>query len=251
MPKIGYHPPPELVAPRELLGCVQAADHEGFSLGACSSAFTWPWLGAVLGATDLPFGVTVTSGTANDAATLAAPAATLSQIYPGRLWLAFGGKVREPKALAAALRAAWSGETGEGGLNSRPGNPPPLLSAAHDADAARNAGSWADGLFAVTRADCGHEAVIRAFREGGGEGKSVFLLVRLSWAESEEEAKRNAHAAGAEGARVSSDFSQHLEWLAEDAALGCSALYLWNVGPNQHDFIHCFGRKVLPAIAPV
>ena len=48
--------------------------------------------------------------------------------------------------------------------------------------------------------------------------------------------------------RVSSDPARHAAWLAEDIALGFSALYLHNVGRNQEAFIETFATRVLPQL---
>jgi coenzyme F420-dependent glucose-6-phosphate dehydrogenase len=123
------------------------------------------------------------------------------------------------------------------------------------------------------------QKMIAAFREGGGEGKPLFLQVALSYAKSEDEAIRAAHRewrqAGLdsrqladlrtpeefdracarvtpddvrEKLRVSSDVSRHVEWLSKDVELGFEAIYLHNVGRNRDEFVDTFAAHVLPAL---
>ncbi len=47
--------------------------------------------------------------------------------------------------------------------------------------------------------------------------------------------------------RVSSDLSQHVDWIARDLDLGADRVYLQNVGPDMRQFIEVFGNRVLPA----
>jgi coenzyme F420-dependent glucose-6-phosphate dehydrogenase len=54
----------------------------------------WSWLGAALQATALPFGVISAPGYRYQPAILAQAAATLCEMYPGRLWLALGSGQR-------------------------------------------------------------------------------------------------------------------------------------------------------------
>ena len=66
------------------------------ALGAAQgqSGFAWSWLGAALQATRLPFGVISAPGYRYHPAILAQAAATLCEMFPGRLWLALGSGQR-------------------------------------------------------------------------------------------------------------------------------------------------------------
>ena len=118
--------------------------------------------------------------------------------------------------------------------------------------------------------------VIDAFRDGGGEGKPVFVQVHLSWAEDEEEALAIAHdqwRTNVFGAELAWDLelpaqfdaaAQHVRartscavrfWCRpisgsiasgsiEIAELGVDGLYLHHVGPEQQRFIDVFGERV-------
>jgi hypothetical protein len=113
----------------------------------------------------------------------------------------------------------------------------------------------------------------------GSDGHKV-LQVHLSWAASEEEALRIAHDQWrtnvfepplcwdletpeafdvasrfvrpedvASKVLVSSDLSQHVEWLRELAALGFDDIALHHVGQDLDPFIDAFGAHVLPELA--
>jgi hypothetical protein len=121
--------------------------------------------------------------------------------------------------------------------------------------------------------------MIDAFREGGGEGKPIALQVHLSWAPSDDEARRIAHdqwrtnvfspplcwdlatveqfdeaakhvrPEDLDGAvLISSDLARHVQWLSELSALGFDAIYLHHVGQEQRAFIDAFGSEVLPRL---
>lgn len=44
--------------------------------------------------------------------------------------------------------------------------------------------------------------------------------------------------------RISSDIERHLDWIAEDVAMGFDEIYLHNVGRNQLAFIETFGAHI-------
>src|SRR4029453_5878462 len=54
------------------------------------SGFAWSFLGAALQATALPFGVVNAPGQRYHPAIIAQAAATLAELFPGRLWVALG-----------------------------------------------------------------------------------------------------------------------------------------------------------------
>ena len=102
MPRIGFHCSHEQIPPRELLAAVRHAEQAGFAAAMSSdhfspwserqgeSGFAWSFLGAALEATSLPFGVVNAPGQRYHPAIVAQAAASLSQMYPGRLWVALG-----------------------------------------------------------------------------------------------------------------------------------------------------------------
>ena len=119
--------------------------------------------------------------------------------------------------------------------------------------------------------------MIDAFREGGGEGKPVYLKVQLSFDTDMARATQGAHqqwrnnifassllsdirspagfdAAGvvvrpedmSAAVRISDSTDQHLEWMSADIQAGVTQLYLHNVNLSQQNFIEVFGEKVIP-----
>jgi coenzyme F420-dependent glucose-6-phosphate dehydrogenase len=233
MARIGFHASHEQFAPSELLRLVREAEAAGFDCAMSSdhfrpwgpaqgqSGFAWSWLGAALQATDLPFGVISAPGYRYHPAILAQAAATLCEMYPGRLWLTLGSGQRLNEDLtgvawpekaernarlrecADIIRALLRGETVthhgrvtliDGQLYSLPKTPPLLLGAAVSEASAEFVGGWADGLLTVSAKPDQVRKVVEAFRRGGGEGKPLFLQVTLNWAPTEEEALQGAHA---------------------------------------------------------
>jgi probable non-F420 flavinoid oxidoreductase len=231
-PQIGYHASHEQLPPSALLRCVVAAEAAGFQAAMCSdhfapwsgrqghSGFAWSWLGAALQATQLGFGVVNAPGQRYHPAIVAQAAATLSELFPGRFWLALGSgeasnehitgdrwpakgerRARLGEAVAV-IRALLAGETvshdglvkvDRARLWTLPEEPPQLIGAAVSADTAAWVGGWADGLVTLNQPRDRLRALIDAFRAGGGEGKPMYLQVHLSWAADEEEALAVAH----------------------------------------------------------
>jgi probable non-F420 flavinoid oxidoreductase len=317
---VGYHASHEQLAPSELLDCVVAAEAAGFQAAMCSdhfapwsprqghSGFAWSWLGAALQATRLSLGVVNAPGQRYHPAIVAQAAATLSEMFPGRFWLALGsgeasnehitGDRWPPKAERRArlgeavevIRALLAGETvthhglvqvDRARLWTLPERPPMLVAAAISPETAAWAGGWADGLVTLNQPQERLRAVVDAFREGGGDGKPLFLQVHLSWAPDEQAALAVAHDQWAsnvfdpvlamelalpeqfeaaarhvtpEDVRsavlVSADLGRHTAWLAAYAELGFDRIYLHEVGQGEHQrpFIDAFGSKVIPAL---
>lgn len=102
MTRIGYHASHEQFPPSLLLTQVQQAQAAGFDSAMCSDHFhpwneaqgqsghAWSWLGAALQATSLPMGTVCAPGQRYHPAVIAQAAATLAEMYPGRLWVALG-----------------------------------------------------------------------------------------------------------------------------------------------------------------
>ncbi|MFC6775336.1 LLM class flavin-dependent oxidoreductase [Methylobacterium gregans] len=106
MARIGYHVSHEQHAPSSLLRYVGVAEAAGFVCAMSSEHFkpwsnaqghsgnAWSWLGAALARTQLPFGIITAPGYRHHPAVLAQSAATLSEMFPRRLWLALGSGQR-------------------------------------------------------------------------------------------------------------------------------------------------------------
>jgi probable non-F420 flavinoid oxidoreductase len=232
VPVIGLHCSHEQIPPSRLLAHLRDAEAAGFRAAMSSdhfspwserqgeSGFAWSFLGAALEATELPFGVVNAPGQRYHPAIVAQAAATLCELFPGRLWVALGtgeasnehitGDGWPAKAKRTArlrecvdvMRALFAGEVVDheglvrvdrARLWTLPAEPPPLIGAAVTPDTARWCGDWADGLVTINQPRETLERVIEAFREGGGEGRPIHLQVHLSWAGDEDEALRIAH----------------------------------------------------------
>jgi probable non-F420 flavinoid oxidoreductase len=232
MSRIGIHCSHEQVPPGELLAAVRHAEQAGFDAAMSSdhfspwserqgeSGFAWSFLGAALEATSLPFGVVNAPGQRYHPAIVAQAAASLGQMYPGRLWVALGtgeasnehitgerwpskternARLRE---CVDVIRALFAGEVVDhhgrvvvdrARLWTLPPEPPPLIGAAVSVETAAWVGEWADGLVTVNQPREQLERVIAAFRAGGGDGKRLAVQIHLSWAPDEDSALEIAH----------------------------------------------------------
>jgi probable non-F420 flavinoid oxidoreductase len=233
MPLIGYHASHEEMPPSELLRCVAAAEAAGFAAAMCSdhlapwslrqghSGHSWSWLGAALARTGLTLGVVTSPVGRQHPAVVAQAAATLTEMFPGRFWMALGsgealnesvtGDPWPPKPVrdarldeaAGAIRRLLDGETvthdglvrlESARVHSLPARPPPLFAAAASPATARRVAAWADGIVTFNRPPDTLRQVVGAWREAGGRGPAV-LQVHLSYAPTREEALRAAHHA--------------------------------------------------------
>lgn len=231
MTLLGYHASHEQFAPSELLKYVQHAEAAGFECAKSSdhfhpwskrqghSGFAWSWLGAVMQASTLPFGMISAPGYRYHPAILAQAAATIAEMFPDRLWLALGSGEAINEAITGlpwpekaernarllecvdVIRALFAGETVthrgklqviEARLYTLPAKTPPLFGAAVSVETAAWVGQWADGLLTTGGDIAGVKKVIRAFRDNGGEGKPVHVQHALSWAQTEAEAVQQA-----------------------------------------------------------
>lgn len=317
---IGFHASHEQMPPSALLAAVQAAEAAGFQAAMCSdhlapwsvrqghSGHAWTWLGAALASTSLPFGVVTAPGQRYHPAVIAQAIATLGEMFPGRFWAALGSgealnehvtgepwpskKIRDARWMecASIITSLLSGEVvshhghvtvDRARVWVQPSARPPVIGAAVSAATAGLVGGWADGLITVNQPLETLRKVLGAFREGGGEGKPVYLQVHLSWEQDEDAAVRTAHDqwrsnvfppalsweletpeqfdAAAEFVRpddvlgsvlTSADLGRHIGWLSEFTELGFDGLFLHHVGQQQDRFIEAFGHEVLPALAP-
>jgi probable non-F420 flavinoid oxidoreductase len=230
-PRIGYHASHEQFTPADLLGLVQMAESAGFECLKCSdhfqpwserqgqSASAWPWLGAAMQATTLPFGIISAPGYRYHPAILAQSIATIASLFEQRLWVALGSGEAINEAITGqawpeksernarllecieVIRRLLDGETVthrgritvvEAKLYSRPRNRVPLYGAAVTEETARLLAPQVDGLLTTGGDPETAGKVVSAFREAGGAGKPVILQSALCWGRTYDEAMGEA-----------------------------------------------------------
>jgi probable non-F420 flavinoid oxidoreductase len=317
--QIAFHASHEQWPPSALLKYVRRAEQSGFAAGMCSdhfnpwieeqgqSGFAWSWLGAALATTNWSFGTVCAPGQRYHPAIIAQAAATLAEMFPGRFWLALGsgenlnesitGEPWPPKQqrndrlkeCVDIMRALWSGEVVnhngfvhvvDAKLYTRPAQPPKIIGAALSEETARWMGAWADGMITAGRDAVDLRKIVLAFREGGGEGKPVFLQAALSFGRTEEQSLAEAdrewrhsvlnseqiadlpspwafNAATRRATpeqvrarlRVSADVRRHIDWLHQDMETGFNVVYVHQVARDMERFIDVFASEVLPRFA--
>ncbi|HMQ31191.1 MAG TPA: TIGR03885 family FMN-dependent LLM class oxidoreductase [Chloroflexaceae bacterium] len=234
MATIGYHASHEQWRPSELLRFVRAAEEAGFAAAMCSdhfhpwserqaqSGFAWSWLGAAMGATALGhFGLVNAPGQRYHPAIIAQAAATLDELFPGRLWVAMGSGQALNEHITGArwpskaernqrlrdsvevIRRLWTGETvsfegpfftvDEARLYTTPRVTPRIIAAALSPETAGWAAEWADGMITTVQPRERMRAIVQAFRDGGGADKPLFLQAQHSYARDEAVALAGAH----------------------------------------------------------
>jgi probable non-F420 flavinoid oxidoreductase len=315
---VGFHASHEQLTPNALLRAVRQAEEAGFDAAMCSdhlapwstaqghSGHAWTWLGAALQATSVPFGVVTAPGQRYHPVIAAHAIATLGELFPGRFWAALGSgeainehvtgdrwpdkATRDRRLLECVeiIRALLRGEevshdglvtVDRARLWDVPAHPPMLVGAAVSSTTARTVGGWADALITINQPVDVLREVVDAFRQGGGEGKPIYLQVHLSWAEDDASAEAIAYeqwrtnvfgttlawnlelpeqfdeagryvqpADVRDVVLVSADLDRHLAWLHEYVDLGVDGLYLHHVGQSQDAFIEAFAAKVLPGL---
>jgi coenzyme F420-dependent glucose-6-phosphate dehydrogenase len=229
--RIGYHASHEQFPPSELLGLVKLAEAAGFDAAMASdhispfslrqgeSGFVWSWLGAALETTKLSFGTVNAPGQRYHPAIVAQAIATLAQMYPGRVWTAFGSgqfinehvtgsgwpteeeRDERLRECAQIIRRLLAGETvdheglvsvKQAKLYSRPDIAPLILGAAVTPETASFVASWADGMITVAQPKDELAKVVSAFRAGGGQEKPMFLQAQVSYDSTYEAALEGA-----------------------------------------------------------
>lgn len=313
---IGYHASHEQFTPSSLLQWAQMAEAAGFGAVHSSdhfnpwserqgqSGFSFAWLGAAMQATSLPFGMVCTPGYRNHPALVAQAIATYGELFPGRFWISLGSgqalnesitgekwpikKERDErlKECITLIRKLLAGETvthygrvnvEQARLYTLPKQIPLLMGAAITEETARLMGGWADGMITIHKPYAELKKMVTAFREGGGEGKPIYLKVQLSYAHTYEAALQGAYDQWRNNifpssvlgdlttvaqfdalgefvqpdelknmVRISEDLDQHAAWIEEDISLGFEKIILHNVNREQELFIKDFGRAVLP-----
>jgi alkanesulfonate monooxygenase SsuD/methylene tetrahydromethanopterin reductase-like flavin-dependent oxidoreductase (luciferase family) len=165
-------------------------------------------------------------------------------------------------------------------LYSRPPTPPLLVGAALTAETAHWLGGWADALITVAGERDAMRRVIDAFRQGGGEGKPIFLQAVLAFGDDDAHSARIAYDQWRQAAlsptqladiatarefdratdaatpgevvpklRVSADIERQIAWLMDDLAMGFTRVYVHNLARDHSRFFDACGMRLLPSVA--
>lgn len=315
--KIGYKLSSEKYPPLDLVRFAKQAEDSGFDFAMISdhfhpwtsregnSPFVWSTIGGISQATErLPLATGVTCPTFRiHPAIIAQAAATAAAMMPGRFILGVGsgenlsehilGDEWPPTPtrldmLAEAvdiIRTLWNDEEGmqdydgyyynieNAKIYTKPEKIPPIFIAAEGEMACKLAGKQGDGLIAQS----GKENITKKFKQSGGEGKPCYGEATVCWAESEEEAKRQAYEIWpikANTVQLNADlqtpshFQQLGEIVNEDIVAekmvcsreaqdfiaeietyqkaGFDHVCLNHVGENQHEFLEFCEKEILP-----
>lgn len=233
--EIGYHASQEQFAPSELIKFAACAEAAGFDLTMSAdhlnpwsatqgqSGYTWSWLGAALAKTTrMCFGsIAIPCGMRYHPVIIAQAAATLAQMFPGRMkWIAAGsGEALNEMVVSAnwpekrqrnellkegvdIIRRLWDGETvtktdgyhytKEAKIWSLPQEPIRILGAALSTATADYLAGFVDGLVTVYQTGGEMESIIESFKKAGDDNKKVYVQAHVSWHEDEKTAKENA-----------------------------------------------------------
>lgn len=313
---ISYHASHEQFSPSVLLDYAKEAEKAGFdachssdhfhpwSVRQGQSGFSFSWLGAALEATSFPFSLVNAPGQRLHPAIVAQAIATLTQMYPGRLDIAFGTgealneritgepwpekPIRNQRLLECItiMRRLLNGETvsyegivkvKEATLYTRPMVQPKFMAAAMTEETARWAGSWADGLLTAYQEIEKIKKIIVAFKEGGGEGKPLHVQMAFSYARNRDKVLRETYEQWRSNLvglyelenfsrpeqfdeitkfiqveelekklLISSDLNLYKDRINECIQFGFENIILHNVNLHQKEFIHDFGKQILP-----
>ncbi|MFU8946676.1 TIGR03557 family F420-dependent LLM class oxidoreductase [Mycetocola zhadangensis] len=297
---------------------VMAADHfQPWVPQQGESSFVWSVLAALGERTTGNFGPGVTAPTFRwHPAMVAQASATLGAMYPGRHWLGLGSgealnehivgaywpEAHErisrmfeavdiiKKLFAASLAGRDVKHAGpfykleSTRLWTMPAVAPEILVATSGPVTAKRAGKTVDGLITVEAPREKVGMLLSRFDEGArsiGRDPSTttkVLQLHLSWAPTDEEARRNAVVEWPNGGMrfpksdirspfefeqmarmvrpedfdgrmvISSDPDVHRKHIQSFVDLGFDRIYLHNVGRNQREWIETFGRDVLPKL---
>ena len=231
MTTFGYQASHEQFAPGKLIELSKLAEEAGFkSINSSDhfhpwserqgqSGYVYSWLGAALQATTIPCGVVTAPGQRQHPAIVAQAAATLSEMFPNRFWMALGSgealneKITGDKWPAKSIRnerllecfhiikRLLNGETvsyeghvkiEDAKLYTLPKHQPLLLGAALTNETAEWMGSWAEGLLTAHKPIHELKKIVDVFKKGGGGGKPIYMQVQLGYGEDEEKLAADA-----------------------------------------------------------
>lgn len=229
--KIAYHTSHEQFPPSLLLELAVMAEQAGFTALHSSdhfqpwnsaqgqSGFTFSWIGAAMQATNLPIGMVCAPGQRYHPVMVAQAAATLAEMFPGRLSISLGSgeaineyfsgepwptkavrneRLKECHDVMVRLLNGevvdYSGhiKVQKTKLYTLPKVKPKFIGAAVTPETAAWLGGWADGMVTINKPLDQLKEIVAAFRSGGGAGKPLALKVQLSYDTSFELALNGA-----------------------------------------------------------
>ncbi len=229
--KIAYHASHEQFPPSLLLELAVMAEQAGFTALHSSdhfqpwnsaqgeSGFTFSWIGAAMQATNLPIGMVCAPGQRYHPVMVAQAAATLAEMFPGRLSISLGSgeaineyfsgepwptkavrneRLKECHDVMVRLLNGevvdYSGhiKVQKTKLYTLPKVKPKFIGAAVTPETAAWLGGWADGIVTINKPHDQLKEIVAAFRSGGGAGKPLALKVQLSYDTSFELALNGA-----------------------------------------------------------
>jgi G6PDH family F420-dependent oxidoreductase len=313
--EIGYTLSSEERQPEELVRLGQMAEDTGFGYALISdhfhpwtdkqgsAPFVWAVLGGIASTTKtLRVGTGVTCPIMRvHPAIVAQASATIGCMMPGRFFLGVGageslnehvvGQTWPPpdmrqdmleEAIGVLRLLHGGGERSHYGkffqvhdarVYNLPEKPVPIYVAAAGKESAKLAARAGDGLICSAPS----AETVRAFVEGGGNGKPRYGQLTVCWAKTEDEAVRTAldfwPISGLEGQfknelprplyleqaskpvtaemikkeiTCGPDPQKHLEAIGKFARAGFDHVYVHQVGPDQEGFMRFYEREILP-----
>lgn len=316
MTEIGINLASEAHDSNELIEYASRAEAAGFDFAVISdhyhpwigkqgnSPFVWNTLGGIARETDsLEVGTAVTCPTMRiHPAIIAQAAATAQTTLEGRFFLGVGTGERLNEHILGdqwpphhvrlemleeaveVIRDLWSGEMvshhGEhytvenAQVFTLPDGLPEIIVSGLGPQTAKAAGRFGDGFIATSA----KEKLVKRFEAGGGDGPR-YGGARVSWAETDDEARKNAHEwwpntglkGGGQELPTPHHFEQAVKNVSEDDVAkavvtgpdpqpyldriqeyvdaGFDHVYLHQTGPNQEEFIDFCEREIFPKVS--
>jgi coenzyme F420-dependent glucose-6-phosphate dehydrogenase len=315
--ELGYALSSEEHGPNDLVRNAKAAEDAGFTFALISdhyhpwvdaqgqSPFVWSVIGGIAQATErLRLGTGVTCPTIRiHPAIIAQAAATSAVMMGGRFFLGVGTgeelnehilgdrwpapqvRLEMLEEAIEVMRLLWQGgyqtHSGEhytveqARIYTLPDEPPPIAVAAAQPKAAELAGRLGDAFVGVAP----ERSLVEEFEQAGGKGKPRYAQVTVSYAETEEQARKTAFEiwpnAGLEGplgqelaipahyeAAVKllseddvaetvvcgPDPERHLEAIREYEQAGFDHVYVHQVGRDQESFLRFYAEEIIPKV---